>query len=193
MLFKDIKFFSSSFFFKFMFERIAQLDRIYFPYTPFFEKEKEKEARGEEGRKKRFFMKNRKMKRDNSGITDAFIPSVATATIYISIGPYLTQYYFYIMIGLLVVVVISVELWTHYNRSYDHDDVVTIRKRSYQLRRHWRLEERRRRSQSLTPSIEVLTTRREKRHDCNGIKNTFKRRAKSFREKYFHKYCPSSP
>ena len=193
MLYKDIKFFSSSFFFNFMFGRIAQLDCIYFPYTPFLKKKKKKKLEESKDEKKKIFMKNRKMKRDNSGITDAFIPSVATATIYISIGPYLTQYYFYIMIGLLVVVVISVELWTHYNRSYDHDDVVTIRKRSYQLRRHWRLEERRRRSHSLTPSIEVLTTRREKRHDCNGIKNTFKRRAKSFRDKYFHKYCSSSP
>ena len=119
------------------------------------------------------------MKRDHSGITDAVIPSVATATIYISIGPHLTQYYFYILIVLLVVVIMSIELWTHRNKSHQ-DDVKNLRKRSYQLRRHWRRrEERRRRSQSLTPSMEVLSTRKEKRYEGNGFKNTFKRRAKS--------------
>ena len=96
------------------------------------------------------------MKRDHSGITDAVIPSVATATIYISIGPHLTQYYFYILIVLLVVVIMSIELWTHRNKSHQ-DDVKNLRKRSYQLRRHWRRrEERRRRSQSLTPSMDCL-------------------------------------
>lgn len=163
--------------------------RVYLSQThPLIISEKKKEAREQRRTKKiTFHKKNRRMKRDHSGITDAIIPSIAAATIYISIGPYLTQYYFYILIALLVVVIIGVELWTHHNKSL-HDDVVAIRKRSYQLRQHWRREERRLRSQSLTPSMEALTTRKEKRYDGNGIKNTFKRRAKSFREKYFHKH-----
>ena len=69
----------------------------------------------------------------------------------------------------------SIELWTHRNKSHQ-DDVKNLRKRSYQLRRR---EERRRRSQSLTPSMEVLSTRKEKRYEGNGFKKTFKRRAKS--------------
>ena len=131
-------------------------------------------------------VKQRAKIRDANEIVDAIMPTIAFATIYISIGPFITSYYFYVLIGSCVLLIISLESWRYFENKYksklmDWETDKMSQSAFYQQRY------RRRRSHSLTPSLEGrVTTVVEKERMDYRIKKTVKRRTLSF-NKYFTK------
>uniref|UniRef100_A0A7M5VHA2 Uncharacterized protein n=1 Tax=Clytia hemisphaerica TaxID=252671 RepID=A0A7M5VHA2_9CNID len=129
-------------------------------------------------------VKQRAKLRDANEIVDAIMPTIAFATIYISIGPFITSYYFYVLIGSCVLLIISLECWRYFENKYNSKNSETqkMSQSTFYQQRY-----RRRRSHSLTPSIEGrVTTVVEKERMDYRIKKTVKRRTLSF-NKYFTK------
>ena len=131
-------------------------------------------------------VKQRAKIRDANEIVDAIMPTIAFATIYISIGPFITSYYFYVLIGSCVLLIISLECWRYFENKYK-SKLMDLETDKMSQSAFYQQRYRRRRSHSLTPSLEGrVTTVVEKERMDYRIKKTVKRRTLSF-NKYFTK------